>query len=151
RRGRKKTKKQQKAQKQQNQMAQRGGFHVPPANERRFVPNEVLLNISTAASLRAVDAIALKYRLTRLDVQDFVLTRHRLARLRINDGRSVAVVIRALQSDARVLGAQPNYLYAMQQSAAAPVAADPAQYSLAKLHLVEAHALAKGDRILVAV
>jgi len=143
-----------KAQKKPNlskQMAQRGGFHVPPANERRFVPNEVLLNISTAASLRAVDAIAQKYRLTRLDVQDFMLTRHRLARLRINDGRSVAVVIRLLQSDARVRGAQPNYLYAMQQGAAAPAAADPAQYFLAKLHLPEAHALAKGDRVLVAV
>jgi hypothetical protein len=136
---------------QRQQMAQRGGFHVPPANERRFVPNEVLLNISTATSARAVDAIAQKYRLTRLDVQDFALTRHRLARLRINDGRSVAVVIRTLQSDARVLGAQPNYLYAMQQGAAAPAAADPAQYSLAKLHLAEAHALAKGDRVLVAV
>ncbi|MEJ0075874.1 MAG: S8 family serine peptidase [Alphaproteobacteria bacterium] len=152
RHGRRKTKKQsQKPQKQQKQMAQRGGFHVPPANERRFVPNEVLLNISTAASLRAVDAIAQKYRLTRLDVQDFTLTRHRLARLRINDGRPVAVVIRSLRSDARVLGAQPNYLYAMQQGAAVPAAADPAQYSLAKLHLPEAHALAKGNRVLVAV
>ena len=143
-----------KAQKKQNssqQIAQRGGFHVPPANERRFVPNEVLLNISTATSARAVDAIAQKYRLTRLDVQDFVMTRHRLARLRINDGRSVAVVIRSLRSDARVLGAQPNYLYAMQQGAAAPAAADPAQYFLAKLHLPEAHVLAKGDRVLVAV
>src|SRR3954464_231450 len=152
RRGRKKTKKQaQKSQKPQKQMAQRGGFHVPPANERRFVPNEVLLNISTVTSARAVDAIAQKYRLTRLDVQDFTLTRHRLARLRINDRRSVPVVIRSLQSDARVLGAQPNYLYATQQGVAAPAAADPAQYSLAKLHLTEAHALAKGERVLVAV
>src|SRR3954454_10436989 len=153
RRGRKKTKKQaQKSQKPQKQMAQRGGFHVPPANERRFVPNEVLLNISTVTSARAVGAIAQKYRLTRLDVQDFALTRHRLARLRINDGRPVRTVIRSLQSDARVLGAQPNYLYAMQQGAAAPApAADPAQYFLAKLHLMEAHALAKGERVLVAV
>src|ERR1051325_738236 len=79
-----------KKQKSPQQMAQRGGFHVPPANERRFVPNEVLLNISTATSARAVDAIAQKYRLTRLDMQDFAMTRHRLARLRINDGRSVA-------------------------------------------------------------
>jgi hypothetical protein len=149
RRSRKSAKKQ-KPQQPQKQMAQRGGFHVPPASERRFVPNEVLLNISTATSARAVDAIARKYRLTRLDVHDFALTRHRLARLRINDGRSVAVVIRSLQADARVLGAQPNYLYAMQQSAAAP-AADPAQYSLVKLHLLEAQALARGDRVLVAV
>ena len=145
-------KQKQQQQQQQQQFAQRGGFSVPPAGERRFVPNEVLLNVSTATSARAVGAIAQKYRLTRLDVQDFSLTRHRLARLRINDGRPVSAVIRSLQSDARVLGAQPNYLYAMQQGAAAPApAADPAQYFLAKLHLMEAHALAKGERVLVAV
>jgi len=142
----------QKQQQQQQQTAQRGGFSIPSAGERRFVANEVLLNISTATSARAVDSIARKYRLTRLDVQDFTMTRHRLARLRINDGRPVGAVIRSLQSDARVLGAQPNFLYAMQQGAAAqPVAADPLQYFLAKLHLMEAHALAKGERVLVAV
>jgi hypothetical protein len=143
------TKKAAKKQKPQRQLAQRGGFSVPPPGESRFVPNEVLLNISAATSARAVDAIARKYRLTRLDVQDFTLTRHRLARLRINDGRPVGAVIRSLQSDERILGAQPNYLYAMQQAAAS--GADPAQYSLAKLHLPEAHALAKGEHVLVAV
>jgi len=150
RRGRKKAKKQAQSRKPQRQVAQRGGFHVPPPNERRFVPNEVLLKISAATSPRAVDAIAQKYRLTRLDVQDFALTRRRLARLRINDGRPVGTVIRSLRADPRVLGAQPNYLYAMQQSTA-PVATDPLQYFLAKLHLTEAHALAKGDHVLVAV
>ena len=57
--------------KQQKQLAQRGGFSVPPAGERRFVSNEVLLNIPAATLARAVDAIARKHRLTRLDVQDF--------------------------------------------------------------------------------
>jgi subtilisin family serine protease len=143
---------QQKQQKQRQQTAGRGGFSVPPAGERRFVPNEILLNISTATSPRAVDDIARRYRLTRLDVQDFALTRHRLARLRINDGRPVGTVIRSLQTDARVLGAQPNYLYLLQQGATAAVAAaDPAQYFLAKLRLPEAHAFAKGERVLVAV
>jgi hypothetical protein len=133
----------------QQQLARRGGFSVPPPGESRFVPNEVLLNISAATNARAVDAIARKYRLTRLDVQDFTMTRHRLARLRINDGRPVGTVIRSLQSDARILGAQPNYLYAMQQAAVSE--ADPLQYALAKLHLPEAHALAKGEHVLVAV
>jgi hypothetical protein len=136
-------------QKPQKQFAQRGGFSVPPPGESRFVPNEVLLNISAATAARAVDAIARKYRLTRLDLQDFTLTRHRLARLRINDGRPVGAVIRSLQSDARILAAQPNYLYTMQQAAASET--DPLQYSLAKLHLPEAHALAKGEHVLVAI
>jgi subtilisin family serine protease len=142
--------KKQKQQKQQKQLAQRGGFNAPPAGERRFVPNEVLLNVSAALSQPAFDAITRRYRLTRLETQDFALTRRRLARVRINDGRPVATVTRSLQAEARLLGAQPNYLYVVQQSGA-PSAADPAQYSLAKLRLPEAHALAKGASALVAV
>ncbi len=99
----------------------------------------------------ALDAIARRHRLTRLETQDFTLTRRRIARLRINDGRPVATVIRSLQAEARILGAQPNYLFAVQQGAAATTAAGPAQYSLAKLRLTEAHALANGASVLVAV
>jgi hypothetical protein len=139
-----------KKQKPQKQIVQRGNFNVPPPGERRFVTNEVLLHISAATSVPTLDAIARRYRLTRLDVQDFALTRHRLARVRIDDGRPVRAVIRSLAADGRILGAQPNYLYSLQQSAA-PTEADPAQYSLAKLHLTEAHSLATGERVLVAV
>src|SRR5437764_1047820 len=141
RRRTKKTKTTKKQKPQKQQLAQRGGFNVPPPGERRFVPNEVLLNISAATSSPALDTIARRHRLTRLETQDFTLTRRRLARLRINDGRPVATVIRSLQADTRILGAQPNYLYAMQQAAAASTAADPAQYALTKLRFREAHAL----------
>lgn len=149
RRAKRAAQKQKQQQQQQKQLAQRGGFNAPPVGERRLVPNEVLLNISPATSGPALDAIARRHRLTRLELQDFTLTRRRLARLRINDGRPVATVIRSLQADARILGAQPNFLFAVQQGAAAST--DPAQYSLARLRLPEAHALAKGERVLVAV
>src|SRR5947209_4576865 len=140
-----------KKQKFQQQLAQRGGFNAPPPSERRFVANEVLLNVSAATSAPTLDAIARRHRLTRLESQDFTLTRRRLARVRINDGRPVANVIRSLQADTRILGAQPNYLYALQQGAPASAAADPLQYAIAKLHLPEAHALAKGASVVVAV
>ncbi len=145
------TKKTARKQKPQNQIAQRGGFNVPPPGERRFVPNEVLLNVSAATSASALDAITRRYRLTQLEMQGFTLTRRRLARVRINDRRPVATVIRSLQVEARVLGAQPNYLYTVQQSGAPSTTADPAQYSLTKLRLPEAHALVKGASVLVAV
>ncbi len=132
----------------QKHLVQRANFSVPPAGERRFVTNEVLLNIPATTSMPALDQIARRHRLTRLDVQDFALTRHRLARVRINDGRPVGAVIQALRGDPRILGAQPNYLYALQ--GAADDSAAP-QYSLAKLHLSQAHALATGERVLVAV
>src|SRR5690606_22262372 len=45
--------------------------------------------------------------------------------------------------------AQPNYQYQLQQNA--QPYGDPAQYALGKLRLPEAHAVTRGDRILVAV
>jgi subtilisin family serine protease len=141
-----------KKQKQQKpQMAQRGGFNLPPAGERRFVPNEVLLNVSAATSGPALDRLVRRHRLTRLEMHDFALTRRRIARLRIDDGRPVAAVIRSLQAEASILGAQANLLFTVQQGAAAATAADPVQYSLAKLRLPQAHALAKGESVAVAV
>jgi subtilisin family serine protease len=135
----------------QTQTANRSGFNPPPPGEQRFVRNEVLLNVASGTSVPAVDAIARRHRLTRLDLQSFDVTRRSLARLRINDGRPVATVIRSLQADARILGAQPNYLYALQQGAASPLAAEPAQYSLAKMRLPQAHAITMGGGVLVAV
>lgn len=136
----------------QKQTAQRGGFNPPPPGERRFVPNEVLVNISAATSTPALDAIARRHRLTRLETQDFSLTSRRIARLRINDNRPVATVIRSLQADLGVLGANPNYLFTIQQGGATPPTANDApQYSLAKMRLPQAHELAKGASVLVAV
>jgi subtilisin family serine protease len=149
---RRKTKRVQKPTQPQKQLTQRGGFNAPPASERRFVPNEVLLNISANTSGPALDAIARRHRLTRLETHDFTLTRRRLARLRINDNRPVAAVIRSLRTEVAVLGANPNHLFAVQQDTSATSAAtDSTQYALAKLRLPQAHALAKGASILVAV
>src|SRR5947199_138619 len=133
----KRTEKKQK----KTQIASRSGFNPPPLGERRFVRNELLLNLQAGTSAPALDVIARRHRLTRLDLQSFAMTRRSLARVRINDGRPVATVIRSLQADTRILGAQPNYLYALQQGAASPAAAGPEQYSLAKMHLPEAHAI----------
>jgi subtilisin family serine protease len=72
-----------------------------------------------------------------------------------------------LERDGAVTSAQPNYLFALQQAGTAPANSKPAeskpaeskpadlgeklQYLAAKLRLAEAHALAKGDNIPVAV
>lgn len=144
---RKRTQQKQKQQKQQ--FAQRGGFNAPPAGEQRFVPNEVLLNIPAGISAPALSAIARRHRLTQLETRNFTLPPRRLARVRINDGRPVAAVIRSLQQEASILGAQPNYYYSLEQ--AGPGASDPTQYAVGKMRLAQAHALAKGESIRVAV
>jgi subtilisin family serine protease len=71
-------------------------------------------------------------------------------RWRIPDRRSVPAVVRQLEADRVVAFAQPNYLYTLQEDGAGAAHGLP-QYELAKLHLPQAHALAKGDGIAIAV
>jgi len=133
----------------------RPGFVVPAASERRFRPNEVILDIAADVPEAELVSLARRNRLTRLQSQEFPLTGRKLFRWRIDDGRSVAAVIRALQREARIGAAQPNYVYALQEQAALPSAAaaapPEAQYTLAKLRVPEAHQVARGDSVLVAV
>jgi len=111
-----------------------------------------VVELAGSATNQQTDALARRYRLARLQSIPFELGGTTLVRWRITDRRSVPVVVRALENDATVLSAQPNYLFALQDdSAAAKHEGDPAQYILAKMHLPEAHALAKGGRVLVAV
>src|SRR5262245_51772470 len=123
---------------------------APPANERRFVPDEVVIELSNSASAQQVDTLQRRFRLTRIESQRFQLSNTTLYRWRIPDRRSVATVVRSLEGDRLVASAQPNYLFALQEDQAA-AAADPAQYGIAKLNLPQAHALAKGANVLVAV
>ena len=132
------------------QTNRRGASGAPPADERRLVPDEVVIELSNSVSTQQVDALQRRFRLTRIESQTFQLSNSTLYRWRISDRRSVATVVRALEGDRLVASAQPNYLFRLQQ-AEARSEGDPAQYELAKLHLPQAHTLAKGDNILVAV
>ena len=115
---------------------------MPPANERRLVPDEVVIEIANSVSPQNIDALQRRHRLTRIESQTFQLSGTTLYRWRIPDRRSVAAVVRALEADAVVASAQPNYLFTLQQSEA-KAEGDPAQYELAKLRLPQAHASPK--------
>ena len=91
-----------------------------------------------------------RHRLTRLESQAFQLSGTTLYRWRILGLRSVATVVRELEADRVVAWAQPNYLFMLQQNETR-TEGDAAQYGLAKLRLPQAHALTKGDNVLVAV
>ncbi|HEX5510021.1 MAG TPA: S8 family serine peptidase [Pseudolabrys sp.] len=135
--------------------SRRGASGAPPANERRYVPDEVVIEVPNSITPQAISALERRHRLTRLESQQIALTNRTLFRWRIPDRRSVATVVRALEGDRVVSAAQPNYLYTLQEDAspkaAAPAEGDAAQYELAKLHLPQAHSIAKGDGVLVAV
>ncbi len=129
--------------------ARRGPTVPPPSNERRLVPEEVVVELAGAATQQQFDGVRNRHQLTLLETQTSQLAGTTVSRWRIPDRRSIAAVVRALEADPDVTAAQPNYLYALQQ--AGPSAANAAQYQLAKLRLPEAHALAKGNGISVAV
>lgn len=152
----------------QRSSAQRGGGGVPPANERRLVPDEVVIEVPSTTSPQAITALERRHRLARLESQTLQLSGTTLFRWRIPDRRSVASVVRALEADGAVRSAQPNYVFALQQDAKAATlpdgvvsvaASQPAQeslgdklqYLIGKLHLTEAHSIAKGDNVTVAV
>ncbi|MBI1205615.1 MAG: S8 family serine peptidase [Rhodopseudomonas sp.] len=131
--------------------ARRNPSGAPPANERRLVPDEVVIELRNTVSPQQVDALQARHRLTRLGSLTNQLSGTTIYRWRIPDRRSVATVIRQLEAENLVASAQPNYRYALQQTATAAPEGDPAQYELAKLRLPQAHALTKGDGVLVAV
>ncbi len=154
-------------------------INVPPQSESRFVPDEVVLEFPGNLSPQAMNALATRHGLQRLDSQSFALTNTTFMRARIADGRPVRTVLRALGREGALRAGQPNYLYSIQQAETAgqgaapsfapppgerpaatpamapagalPRAGDPAQYALAKLRLGEAHNLSQGDNVLIAV
>jgi subtilase family protein len=130
----------------------RRGFVLPAAGERRFVADEVVLDVPGIAA-PTLDPIAKRHRLTLIGSRSLALIGHTLYRWRIEDGRPVADVIRALAGEQSLSAAQPNFTFTLQQQQTelSPTEGDPAQYAVAKLRLAEAHRLAKGDNVLVAL
>ncbi|HEY4142521.1 MAG TPA: S8 family serine peptidase [Pseudolabrys sp.] len=150
----------QSAPRQQQRAANRGPSGVPPANERRMVPDEVVLEIPNTVTPAQINALQQRFRLTRIESQTFALTGTTIYRWRVPRDITVPRAVQAIEGDPRVATAQPNYLFTLQQDAqpakietnidAAP-AGDPAQYGLDKLRLRQAQNIAKGDNVLVAV
>lgn len=130
--------------------ARKARKNTPAANDLRFVAKEVLIEVDGNPSNEEADAIARRHRLTRVQSQNFPLVGSTMYRWRISDNRSVSAVVRELVADNIIKSAQPNYRFTLQQ-VVAPAEGDPAQYALTRLRLPEAHTLAKGDNVTIAV
>jgi hypothetical protein len=108
----------------------RGG--VPPANERRYRPDEVLTQFASSVPNETIDALGRRLRLNR--VASFTSNDVTMSRWRIPDRRSVAAVIHSLEAERIILAAQPNYIYQLQQQLAPGTSRRPPR-SLAKATL----------------
>jgi hypothetical protein len=152
----------------------RAAVHLPPPNEQRFVKDEVVLEFAGNVPAQQVAPMLARYGLRPIDSVYLPLSNSTYFRWKIADRRSVRSVLGQMRGDRSFLGAQANFIFrstqqagsaafappqpatpratpAMASSGAKPAAGDPAQYALAKLRLGEAHGLATGNRVLVAV
>src|SRR5581483_3150243 len=128
---------------------QTSDVHIPPRAITALVPNEILLEIDTAA-LPEFEALARRLQLTRLETQSFTLSGRTLQPWRIDGDRTVRATLGAIGKAHLAAFAQANFLYRLPQQAAA-AANNEAQYVVPKLHLTEAHRLSTGDDVIVAV
>jgi subtilisin family serine protease len=115
------------------------------------VANELVAEIDGAQSDARADELARHHGLVRLQSQNFPLIGATIGLFRIADRRAAETVSRELAADANVRSVQPNFRYVLQDQKAALTAGDPGQYAVAELRLPEAHKLADGANITIAV
>ena len=129
------------------------GTGTPPVITGAIVPEvrdrEVLVTLAAGSTAATVNELSQALGLDGETLYTSNLLGTRVERFRIPDTRSLGEVVQQLASDARVELAQPNYVFTASQGAAKPVPVP--QYAPQKLHLDEAHKLAQGKRIKIAV
>jgi subtilisin family serine protease len=122
-----------------------------PTVVSRTIAGELVAEIDAALTDVQADELARRHGLRRIDSQNFPLIGATIGLFRITDRRPIETVSREFATEASVRSVQPNFRYLLQDQKAALVEGDPAQYALAKLKLPEAHRIAHGADVKVAV
>ena len=97
------------------------------------------------------DELARRHGLERIASENFPLLGGTIGLFRIVDRRPVETVRRELAADASVRSVQFNFRYFLQDQKKAPAEGDAAQYAVAQLRLPQAHQLARGMNVTIAV
>ncbi|MBR0798468.1 S8 family serine peptidase [Bradyrhizobium jicamae] len=127
------------------------GGNTRVAQDRRTVPNQLVAEIDSALTDAQADALARRHGLTRIASQNIPLLGVTVGLFRIAGNRPLEAARLDLAGDGSVRSVQPNYRYLLQDQQGVPSEGDPAQYALAQLHLPQAHTLARGMNVTVAV
>jgi subtilisin family serine protease len=116
------------------------------------IPNELLAEIDGGLNDAQADELARRHGLRRIETQAVpLLIDARIALFRITDRRPFETVRGELAAETGVRSVQANFRYWLQDQKPAAKADDLPQYVLSKLRLPEAHKLAKGADVTVAV
>ena len=127
------------------------GNALQAALGQRMIVNELVAEIDGSLSDAQADQLARRHGLTRLQSQSFPLIGSTIGLFRVTDRRAVETASRELSTDASVRSVQPNFRYVLQEQKAELTEGDPAQYAVAKLRLPQAHTLAHGTNVIIAV
>jgi subtilisin family serine protease len=113
-------------------------------------PNELLAEIDGSMSDEQVRALAQRHGMVLVESQNFPLIGATIGLFRITNGRPLDVARRDFAADGSVREVQLNWRYRLQQTK--PLTeGDPAQYAVSKLKLPQAHTLAHGMNVTIAV
>jgi subtilisin family serine protease len=117
----------------------------------RAVQNELVAEIDNALSTAEADELARRHGLERIASQSFPLLGSTIGLFRIVDRRPVDMVRREFAADGRVRSVQLNLRHFLQDQKKPAIEGDVAQYAVAQLRLPQAHALARGMNVTIAV
>ncbi len=131
---------------------------LPPPDERRYVPDEVLFIMSANAPQSAVRNVVRRFNLTLIAAEESQLVGTVVHRYRIPNRTTVPAAIRAMSRTRGVGYVQPNYLFdrpnyvfRLQSATATRSGGASMQYVVDQLRLPEAHLLARGEQVPIAV
>jgi subtilisin family serine protease len=117
----------------------------------RAIAGEIVAEIDGTLSDAQIDALARRHGLRRIGSQSFELIGATIGLFRITGGKTAETASREFAGDGRVRSVQPNFRYVLQDQNAGLSGSDPAQYAQSKLRLPQAHALADGANVTIAV
>ena len=117
----------------------------------RAIQNELVAEIDGALSTAEADELARRHGLERIASQSFPLLGGTIGLFRIVDRRPVDTARRELTADGSVRSVQLNFRYFLQEQKKPAIEGDAAQYAVAQLRLPQAHALARGMNVTIAV
>jgi subtilisin family serine protease len=125
---------------------------LPPAGNGDYLPDEVVTQIALNGADQAAALLARRFRLTQLESFDIPGADTRLIRWRITNGTPPPAVVRAIEAERRAVSISPNFVMRLYGEPPVPAVAAPLeQYALAKMQVPQAHVLAQGGDVLIAI
>jgi hypothetical protein len=124
---------------------------LPSTNDRDYLPDEVVIELAANGADQTARSLMQRFRLAQIDSFDVPGAGTRLYRGRILGRRLAPAVVRAIETNGSTVSVSLNYIMRLYGEPATESPPPLEQYALAKMQLPQAHALAQGGNVLVAI